>query len=188
MDAAKAGESTPAGKDKVGGLLESLAAVIPTGIAVIYTLFATAVRTEMVSRGATERAEFQAAQLKLTEPPTVDEIAKRLGRMPLESKDLIELRWGFLVLAAVVAITLSVQAVKKANDQSAKKRPLWRLAFEPLTALVALASWGLAVPGTPLGAYLDVGDLGIAAVMIAAAAGLLLLSFGTRLAEPAKTR
>lgn len=186
--ATKTGDTdTPAPLDKVGGLFESLAAVIPTGVAAIYTVFATTARTEMLSRGASERADYQAARLKEDPAPSSEAIAQELNTMPLESEDLIFYRWGILALAAIVVAWLAFQAVKKANDEANQKRRGWRLLFEPLTALVAITGWGLAVPGTPLGAYLNTGDLGFVSVLIAVVAGLLLLGFGVKLTEPATT-
>lgn len=184
----KAGDPQPSPSgDKVGGLIESLAAVVPTGITAFYTLFATVARTEMLERGAEERSAYQAAQAQLDPPTPLAEVTAELEAMPLESKDLIELRWAFLALALIVAFALALQSVRKGNARAASKRKGWRLSLEPITAVVALTGWALAAPGTPLGAYLSAGDLAFATVTIATAAGLLLLGFGTKLAEPANT-
>lgn len=187
LAAAKAGRETKAADDKIGGLLESLAAVIPTGIVAIYTLFATAARTEMLQRGADERSAFQTAMEKGTNLPTAAELAARLDGMPLESNDLVGLRWVLLGLAALVAVVLAYQAVRKGDQKAEQRRPIWRLSLEPLTALVALLAWALAAPGTPLGAYLSAEDLNFASIAIATAAGLVVLGLGTKLSEPAKT-
>jgi hypothetical protein len=50
-----------------------------------------------------------------------------------------------------------------------------------------LVGWGLAAPGTPLGAYLSTADLSLTAAAVATAAGLVLLGFGTKLRNPATT-
>jgi hypothetical protein len=183
----KAGVDEDAENDKVSGLLESLAAVIPTGITAFYTVFASIARTEMLERGADERTAVQAAEQQLVPPPSAADLAAKLEAMPLESKDLIELRWGVLAVAVVAALSMAVQAVLKANRRSKKKRSGWRLSLEPMTAAVALVGWGLAAPGTPLGAYMSSDDLGVTLAAIAAIAGLVLLGFGTKLAEPAKS-
>lgn len=186
LGSVKAGVATSATSGKVGGPLESLAAVIPTGITAIYTAFAALAQTQMVERGTEERAAFEAAQEELGTKASV--IAEKLKAMPLESKDLIEYRWGVLALAAIVALVLGVRAVQKGNESSEKKRSGLRLAFEPVTGVVALVGWGLAAPGSPLGAYLSADDATFFRSMILAAASLLLLGLGSRLTAPAQAQ
>ena len=182
----KAGVEEKAENDKVSGMLESLAAVIPTGIAAFYTVFASMARTEMLERGAAERTAAQAELQQATPTPSAADLTAKLDAMALESKDLIELRWAVLAVAVIAALSMAVQAVLKANGRSKKKRSPWRLSLEPATAGVALVGWGLAAPGTPLGAYMSSADMGIVVAAVAATTGLVLLGFGTKLAEPAK--
>lgn len=184
LGSVKAGDATSATPGKVGGALESLAAVIPTGITAIYTAFASLAQTQMLKRGTEERDAFKVAQEELGTKASV--IAEKLKGMPLESKDLIGIRWGILGFAAVVALVLGVRAVQKGNETSAKKRRGLRLAFEPVTGVVALIGWGLAGAGSPLDAYLSADDATFFRGAILAAASLLLLGLGSRLTAPAR--
>ncbi len=144
----------------VAPMLESLGAVIPTGVAAAYTTVAVTVHQFALS-------------------------AREPGAANQESADFAVLRIAFLLLGAAVAVVLSYRAASSANSPEPVRRD--RVVAEPTAAGVAFLGLALASPGTPLAMYLTPSAMQIVPVVISGAAVLVLMAIGTELTKPAKT-
>lgn len=174
------GDGTPTDKGgPVAPMLESLGAVIPTGVAAAYTTVAVTVHQFALS-------------------------AREPGAANQESDDFAALRIAFLLLAVGVAVVLSYRAASAANGSAAESpvvdSPMAvpeangdpvarrdRVLAEPAAAGVAFLGLALASPGTPLAMYLTPSAMQVVPVLISGAAVLLLMAIGTELTKPAKT-
>lgn len=181
----KMGKPTAAAADAgVSGTLESLAAVIPTGVTAIYTGGVLIVRGVALNAGTAERATAEAALAKAGK--SASEIKEALAMMPLETTSFIWARWLILGFGLLTAVVIAWRAAKTGDSQADKKRTV--LAAEPLTAGLAFVGWALASPGTPLGAYFTADEVLVYTVVIGIAAGLGLLASGSFvLKKPAST-
>lgn len=155
------GDGTPTDDGgPVAPMLESLGAVIPTGVAAAYTTVAVTVHQFALS-------------------------AREPGTAHQESADFAVLRIAFLLLGAAVAVVLSYRAASAANNPEPVRRD--RVLAEPAAAGVAFLGLALASPGTPLAMYLTPSAMQVVPVVISGAAVLLLMAIGTELTKPAKT-
>jgi len=177
----KAGVEGKKDQKKTGQLLESLGAVVPTGVTALYTTVAIALHQQALSAGVTERSALRAEMVTAKKP--AGEIDKAIAALAQESESYANVRIALLVLAGVVALAMVYRAAADANRKAAKKRRL--VIAEPVAAVVAFAGWSLASPGTPLGAYLTVDEMATWTLVIAAAAGLVLVGLGNVLSKPA---
>ena len=179
LDKAKSGvdEKTTKEDPGIGGTLESLAAVIPTGITTAYTAAVLVARGLALSQGADERAEVQAALVKAGK--TESEITKLLKTLPQETEKWVNYRWLLLGGAGVAATIIIARAAFAGNAKAAKKRSTLRILFaEPLVALIAFAGWSLAAPGTPMAARMNSADLTIFTIVFGTCAFFALLAMG----------
>ena len=162
-------------------LLESLAAVVPTGVTGLYTTAAVVLHQQAEAAAESERSALVASLTELKKTPA--EIAAALNSRAQESEAYVGLRITLLVIAALVAFTLVARAAYAANGAAKKKRRV--VVVEPIAALVAFLGWSLAAPGTPIGAYLSANSMQNWSVAIGGIAGLLLAALGHELTKPA---
>lgn len=162
-------------KPSVASTTESLAAVIPTGVVGLYTLMVLPIKQYAEKAATTERAN-KAAELAKDPENSKAEIKAALARLTQESDDWIRLRWGLLVLTAIVVVALGFQAARAANQSAdmTRKLPL----AEAGTAVLAFLAWALATPGTPLAAHYVADDMNIVSGAIVGVSALLLLALG----------
>lgn len=169
----------------ISGTLEAIAAVIPTGITATYTGGVLLVRGLALQAGTDARAAAEAALAKSGK--SAEEIEAVLEAMPLETTKYIEGRWLLFVVALGAAAVMAWSAAKAGNEKASKKRRA--LVAEPLAAVAAFVGWALAMPGTPLAAYLSAGEVLVYTVIIGTVAGLGLLATGRLvLKKPVPTR
>ena len=171
--------------NQVGNLLETIAAVVPTGVITIYTGVALVLRGDAVSRAETESANL--AAVMRSQEKSAAAIKKALEALPPESDQLIVLRWALLAVAALAAAALVWKAAHDANHDSERQRSF--VAAEPLAACIAFVSWSLATPGTPIAALYTSSDTNVISATIAGIGALILLTMGAiSLSRPANVR
>jgi hypothetical protein len=104
----------------VASTVDALAAVIPAGIAGLYTLVVVPMQQYSLKAAADEKGT-QAAALA-AEGVSAAEIQGQLAARAQESSDWLALRWGVLVFAAVVELVLAGRAVGDGNRASQQRR------------------------------------------------------------------
>jgi hypothetical protein len=161
-----------ADSDRIGGVIEALAAVIPTGVTALYTAGSVTIQAWALNKGADERAHL-AARIGAKTPR---QVKRALEGVPLESKNLMWVRILLLVAALLTALCLAFRGASDGNKRAAKKRKAF--VAEPAAAAVAFAGWALAVPGTPFAAYFSSSDVVIPRATVVVLAALYLLAVG----------
>lgn len=171
----KEGDPEPAsGAAGISGTLEAIAAVIPTGVAAIYTGGVLLVRGVALDAGTEKRATTEAALAAAGK--SAAEIKAALEALPLETTSFIGARWILFAVALAAAAIMAWRAAGAGNGKATKKRRL--LLAEPLTAVAAFVGWALASPGTPLAAYFNANEVLVYTIVIGVVAGLGLLASG----------
>lgn len=153
---------------------EALAAVIPAGVVGLYTLIVLPIKQYAEKAATANRAE-EAAKLAKDPENTQADIQAALTKLTQESTDWLTLRWGVLILGAVVVVALVVQAARGGNKPGkTRSKPI----AEAATALLAFLAWALATPGTPLATHYVADDMTIVSGTIVGVSALLLLALG----------